>query len=78
MRDGDSLIGNSGMKAIPASATQRKVTMMVKEDILGDALIIHSLLQSVFILELVRKGNSRFEVMQRQFADLIITQPVVL
>ena len=73
MRDGDSLIGSSGMKAIPASATQRKVTMMVKEDILGDALIIHSLLQSVLILELVRKRNPRFEVMQRQFSDLIIT-----
>ena len=78
MRDGDSLIGSSGIKAIPASATQRKVTMMVKEDILGDALIIHFLLQSVFIFELVRKGNSRFEIVQRQFSDLIIAQPVVL
>lgn len=52
--------------------------MMVKEDILGDALIIHFLLQSVFIFELVRKGNSRFEIVQRQFSDLIIAQPVVL
>jgi multidrug efflux pump subunit AcrB len=65
-------------RVIKASATQRKVTMMVKEDILGDALIIHFLLQSVFIFELVRKGNSRFEIVQRQFSDLIIAQPVVL
>ena len=78
VRDGDSLIGNSGIKAIPAIATQRKVTMMVKEDILGDALILFFYLQPILIVELVRKRNARLKIMQGQLPDLIIAQPIVL
>lgn len=35
VREGDSLIGNKGTKAIPANAIQRKVTMIVKDDMFG-------------------------------------------
>ena len=83
-REGESFTGSRGASASPTSDRHTNVTIRVNDDQTSGRPSVFSFLliapssQTVLKIKTVGKRHARLKVVQRELADLVVVQPVVL